>query len=99
MGKAKKQQPDHLELCAAAARAEGLSYGQWKAKHPEGLPDGFKIEPKKVEIAPPCYTRVCWICGQKFTATNPKKTYCSRSCKDKRAWAARMDRKRKEAKQ
>lgn len=94
MGKHSK--PDHLTLCAAAARAEGLSYGQWKAKHPEGLPGDFKLEPKKVEVSPLGFTFVCWICGKKFTTHNRKKTYCSQTCKDKKAWAARKARMKKE---
>lgn len=47
---AKKKKMDRIDLKVAAARAEGLSYGQWVAKHPEGLPPGFKPqEPEELE--------------------------------------------------
>ena len=75
---------DRLARKAAAAKAEGLSYGQWVAKHPEGLPEEPEKEEKpEAEKLPRTRTKTCIWCGQKFTVTNSfHRKYCGPECSD-----------------
>jgi hypothetical protein len=75
---------DRLAREAAAALAEGLTYGQWKAKHPEGLPD-----PPGKTTAPPGYkqlpTRACAYCGKIFYLTHRNRKHCCDLCRHRKA--------------
>jgi hypothetical protein len=89
----KKPVMDRLARKAAAARAEGLSYGQWVAKHPEGLPPDPVEEEEKATQKAPHGTRVCLWCGQTYALPkkNDPRKYCSPECRE----AADSDRKKK----
>ena len=92
----KKKITDRMALINAAARAEGLSYGQWMAKHPEGLPRDFEAEePEEIETprrpAPPKEKHRqptkrldqfihCARCGKLFKPKAPNAKYCDQDC-------------------
>ena len=80
--KTKRTYPDRLSQRAAAAKAEGLSYGQWMAKyHPPGTP-----------AQPSGRTKVCPHCGKHFTTNYSNKIYCTPDC----TYYARQKRKQEE---
>ena len=76
--KKKQLPPDKLSRWAAAAKAEGLSYGYWAAKHhPPGTP---------WEEDPYCsgsrtyFVKTCPHCGKVFRTTAANKIYCDPVC-------------------
>ena len=83
---------DRLAREAAAAQAEGLTYGQWKAKHPDGLPD-----PQKPPLAQKPKTdpdmRACVRCGKMFFATHRNRKYCDDLCRGQASTEAYNKRK------
>jgi hypothetical protein len=95
----RKKKMDRLSARAAAARAEGISYGQWIAKH---CPPGTEQEaaPAKKRNNRPVITKTCPHCGTTFQTTNRVKIYCTPDCgesaRSKRKWE---DKKAKRAKE
>lgn len=83
---------DRLAREAAAALAEGLTYGQWKAKHPDGLPDPQKPPPAPAAKKQP-NTRACVRCGKIFVATHRNRKYCDDLCKGRASTEAYNKRK------
>ena len=83
MRKKQKDPNERVTRHAVAAKAEGLSYGNWMAKyHPPGS------EPDD----PPVPTKICPHCGRTFATTYSNKIYCTPDC----TYAAREERKREE---
>lgn len=82
MAKRKAQPMDRLSRESTAAIEAGMSYGQWKATHPYGLPDPDDEKPatpaKKPATRPPRY---CKICGGLLP--DKRRAYCSEECEDK----------------
>ena len=96
----------NLERDMAAAAAAGMSYGQYKAMHPNTAP------PKKEERRLPApsdpitkpraeprevYNRTCAVCGQPFETHNKRRTYCSDKCAHQAATDKRRARQRPSA--
>lgn len=80
-----KKEPDKLAQDAAAALAEGMSYGKWK-----GLQTPAKIEKKQI---PEGWKR-CAYCGKPF---NPKKKTRQKYCEPYCGERARAKRDRQDA--
>jgi hypothetical protein len=71
---AKKKEMDNLAKDAARALAAGMSYGNWKALHPNTK--DVVIEPKIPEE-----WRICKHCGKEFKPRNSRKqVYCEAGC-------------------
>lgn len=80
---------DNLALDAMDARRAGMSYGKYKAMHPNTMaanearlaetPPPKKPRRKK----PPVYEVVCGYCGKTFYTANLQRKYCSDTCKSK----------------
>lgn len=70
---------DNLTADVLAAARAGMSYGQWKAKHPNTKP----VEEKLIvrDLKPHEYNRVCRVCGKNFVTTNARTLVCSEECK------------------
>lgn len=67
----KKKKMDRLTRESTAAINAGMSYGKWKALHPEGLPEDA---PDPI----PSVVKRCRICGA--PVGKGKKLYCSWDC-------------------
>ncbi len=67
----KKKKMDRLARESTAALNAGMSYGKWKALHPEGLPEDAPDPVPKVQ-------KRCVICGA--PVGKGKKRYCSWDC-------------------
>lgn len=77
-----KKEPDKLSQDAAAARAEGMSYGKWK---------GLQT-PENVEKKIPEGWRICEYCGKPYKPkTYRPQKYCEPYCGQR----ARIERSRK----
>lgn len=95
----------NLERDMAAAAAAGMSYGQYKALHPNTAPPKKEErmlapdDPIKKPRAEPrqVYTYTCAVCGQPFETNNKKSKYCSDKCVNKAAMERRRARKRPNA--
>ena len=90
--KKKPSEPDRIAIWAAAAKAEGMSYGAWVAKyHPPGTP-----------LDPSGPFKICPHCGRRFTTNYSNKIYCTPDCtyyaRQKRRQEERRCRKEKEEK-
>lgn len=76
---------DSLSMDAKAAREAGMSYGAWKAIHPETKKDN---EASAVRKATPLknnavlYTTTCRYCGRAFETDNKQRKYCDDVCKN-----------------
>lgn len=82
---------DNTSRDAAAAKAAGMSYGQWKILHPETAPK--KVE-KKLK-----YQRVCPYCLTEFDTDRADKKFCCPQCSsnyNRKNWY-RMNKERKNA--
>ena len=88
----KKKQPntDRTSMWSAAAKAEGMSYGQWVAKH---YPPGTSPEDST-------HWKICPFCGKRFTTNYSNKIYCTPDCtyyaRERRRREARRHREEKE---
>lgn len=95
-----------LERDIAAAATAGMSYGKYKALHPNTAP------PKKEERPVPApsdpitkpraepretYTTTCAACGQTFETNNKRRKYCGPECKHKAELEAHRARKQPRA--
>lgn len=83
-----KREPDNLAKDAAKALAAGMSYGRWKAMHPETKVDN----PQDDEI--PDDWKLCKYCGKPFKPRgSSKQLYCEAGCQ--LAASRERDRERK----
>ena len=95
----RKKKMDRLSARAAAAKAEGISYGQWIARH---CPPGTEreSEPAKKRNNRPILTKSCPHCGASFKTTNRIKIYCTPECREsarsKRKWEEKAKRSKEE---
>ncbi len=84
--KEKKGQPkDSLAMDAIAATDAGMTYGKWKAVHPNTKAENeakLAIEKPKKTIS--VYEHVCRGCGITFLTTNQKRWYHDDACKYKK---------------
>ena len=75
---------DNLTLDAMDARAAGMTYGKWKAQHPntkEANEERLAPAQKPREQVRRVYEIVCAGCGKTFLAVNPLRLYCDDHCK------------------
>ena len=89
----RKEPETQLEKDIAAAKAAGMSYGQYKALNPSTVPPKPKQEEAEDEQAvlytrpraenKKVHTKTCPVCGQEFTTRNGKRIYCDDKCKDR----------------
>lgn len=79
--------PDRLSRDAMAARAAGLSYGNYKALHP-CTPGEW--EPVEVELEDDRREITCQFCGKTFLAygQEARRKYCSDECRQQAQYAA-----------
>lgn len=111
LGSGKKHAPrDNLDLDVidALAMGYGVQYGRFKVDHPftkdaneERLAAKKKTRAKTTYKTPAPrfrnYTLVCKYCGNKFTATNCGRKYCSNTCKGRAKMKTRKDKKEAKA--
>lgn len=91
---------DRLTRDAIAAEQAGMSYGNYKAKHPH-TPDEDE-EPPRPKVDPGRYELTCATCGKVFYRTDKThQKYCSYDCSKLAAAqrsAARREMKKQEEK-
>ena len=68
---------DNLTRDALAADAAGMSYGKWKALHPNTKPK--KERPSRYDSSK--IYRECRVCGRKFEVKYPHHQMCSDDCR------------------
>ena len=95
----RKKKPDRLSIHAAAAKAEGISYGRWIAKHrPPGATQEVEVHKKRNNR--PVLTKICPHCGEIFQTTNRVKIYCTPDCgesaRSKRKWEEKKAKRTRE---
>lgn len=80
---------DNLSLDAMDALDAGMSYGKYKAMHPNTkdanearLAEMNAPKPKRRDKPKTTYIRTCAHCGRDFTATRKDNRYCSLQCKN-----------------
>ena len=90
----RKEPETQLEKDIAAAKAAGMSYGQYKALNPSTVPtkpqkeeaedeqDVLPIKKPRAEKKK-IHTKTCPACGQEFTSSNKSSIYCSKSCSNR----------------
>lgn len=74
---------DNLTLDAIDAELAGMTYGKYKAQHPNTKEENearLKEQPKRTQPRAH-YVFYCRGCGEKFTTTNAKRIYCCDECK------------------
>lgn len=78
--------PDRLSRDAMAARAAGLSYGNYKALHPYT----GEWEPVEVELDDDRRELTCQFCGKTFLAYGQevRRKYCTDMCRQQSQYAA-----------
>lgn len=69
----------HLTEKAVAASNCNLSYGKWRAQFPPYNPPSDTAEPGEFK-----FIRTCVECNCVFGTDNPRKIYCSESCKHRK---------------
>lgn len=77
---------DNLTLDAIDAQRAGMTYGKYKALHPDTMAaNEARLAPsQRKKRKPVVYEFTCLYCGEKFMAGNPNAKYCSCACKNKR---------------
>lgn len=95
---------DNLTLDAMDAERAGMSYGNYKALHPNTkdanearLVEMNAPKEKKQYKAHQAYVRTCFHCGKQFMATRKNGRYCSLECKhdsDNMRWRMRYGKKK-----
>lgn len=85
----RRRPKDNLALDAMDARAAGMTYGKWKAQHPETKEANesrlSQPAPKRAySETPKVYEFTCRGCGKKFTTQNKQRRYCDDHCKEKK---------------
>lgn len=88
---AKKKEMDNLAKDAAAALAAGMSYGKWKALHPQ------TVEEKAESDEVPDGWKVCKHCGKYFKPRKPGQRYCDIQCQRETERIRDREYKRKQA--
>ena len=71
---------DNLDMDVAEATAAGMSYGQWKALHPN-TKDGRALP--EIPARKHGCDIVCAECGKQFIARRKDSRYCSDFCRDR----------------
>lgn len=75
---------DNLALDAMDARAAGMTYGKWKAQHPNTKnANEARLAKMKRADEPNPREVICPVCGARFIANVHNKKYCSDGCKAK----------------
>lgn len=79
--------PDRLTRDAMAAKAEGMSYGKYKALYPYAAEP--EPEPVEIEMDDDRRELTCQYCGKIFAAYGHevRRKYCSDECRGKGAYA------------
>lgn len=82
----RRRPKDNLSLDAMDALAAGMTYGKWKALHPETKEANesrlSQPAPKReYKETPKVYEYICRGCGKKFTTTTKPRRYCDDHCK------------------
>ena len=99
---ARKEPETQLEKDIAAAKAAGMSYGQYKALNPTTTPPKTKKEAARLEDEPikktialrqKVHTKTCRVCGLEFKSGSNKALYCSDACGKKARYNAKKARK------
>lgn len=87
----RRKPKDNLTLDAMDAIAAGMTYGKWKALHPETKEANesrlAKPEPQQKRQhneLPRVYEYICRGCGKKFTTNQKTRKYCDDRCKDRK---------------
>ena len=79
---------DNLALDAMDALEAGMSYGKWKATHPEtkAANESRLGKPPKRQYTetPRVYEYICRGCGKKFTTSQKMRRYCDDRCKHRK---------------
>ena len=79
---------DNLALDAMDARAAGMTYGKWKAQHPETKEANesrlSKPPKRQYNQTPRVYEYICRGCGKKFTTPSKARRYCDDRCKHRK---------------
>ena len=88
---AKKKEMDKLAQDAAAALAAGMSYGKWKALHPQTVAE----KPEADEV--PDGWKMCKYCGKHFKPSNSGQRYCDIQCQKATQRIRDREYKRKQA--
>ena len=70
---------DNLTMDAIAAERANMSYGKWKALHPNTKPKEKKERNEGSKIY-----RKCVVCGKQFAVSNLFKVVCSKECRAER---------------
>ena len=85
------KEPNNLIQDAAAALAAGMSYGQWKALHPNTAAE----ETHDGEM--PYGWKVCKHCGHRFRPSKGGQRYCDSDCQRSAARIRDRENKRRQA--
>lgn len=83
----RRKPKDNLTLDAMDALAAGMTYGEWKAQHPEtaAANESRLSRPAKAyQEQPKVYEFTCRGCGKKFTTQSKQRRYCDDRCKQKK---------------
>lgn len=96
---------DNLTLDAMDAERAGMTYGKYKAQHPNTKEENearLKELPQRTPHPRQVYVYYCRGCGNKFISTNKKRVFCCDECKktkeNERARAKRAKKKMEEKK-
>ena len=87
-----RKMADRLSLDASAAIRAGMSYGNWKALHPntDGTMPDFRRKPNLIP---------CPYCKTPFEPANAKQKYCSANCQYKMSYERFKARKKQQKEQ
>lgn len=74
---------DNLTLDAMDAERAGMTYGKYKAQHPNTKDENeARLKESSKRTQPRAhYVFYCRGCGEKFITTNARRKYCSDECK------------------
>lgn len=96
---------DNLTMDAIDAERAGMTYGKYKAQHPNTKEENearLKEQPKRTPHPHQVHVIYCHGCGIKFVTTNKRRVHCCDECKkikeNKRAQAKRAKKKMEEKK-
>ena len=84
----RRKPKDNLTLDAMDALAADMTYGKWKALHPETKEANESrlhqpASKREYKQTPKVYEFICRGCGKKFTTDNKQRRYCDDRCKQK----------------
>lgn len=78
-----KTPKDNLTLDALDAERAGMSYGKYKALHPQTRDANehrLAEKPKRPPRTRQIYENICLQCGRTFSTTNHSRLYCDDKC-------------------